>query len=256
MSNEVRKKRSMEDVTGDDYKGDNDQVIVSMINSPKKKKQQSSLHSFFQSSSFSSATSAAKAVTSETVTNEKKKSKQKYKIYCDLDGVLCDFDAGVKKIFNGKGMEDLPSGLAWSGITRANDFYGALPWTSDGRELWNAIKHLNLDILTGVPRSRKSSRKEKAEWCARELGVETNHVDFAAPKSGHELIHGALRREKHVVNVITCWSRNKHFKSGPNRLLIDDTEKLMADWESKGGIFVLHTDTESTLARLRELEVI
>jgi hypothetical protein len=35
-------------------------------------------------------------------------------------------------------------------------------------------------------------------------------------------------------------------------VLIDDREALAADWISKGGIFVHHTSTETTLQQLRE----
>lgn len=204
-------------------------------------KHQSSLHGFFggpSRESKSSSSSATRSMSSEI-------KQQKFKVYCDLDGVLCDFEAGVRKIFGGKGPSALPPGLLWSGINRSDRFYQTLLWMPDGKELWEKISHLNPDILTGVPGSRKSSRVEKAIWCATELGMETNHVDYAAPKRQHEVVHGRLQKEKHIVNVITCWSKNKHYKSGPGKVLIDDTEKLMQDWVAKGGIFVLHTDTKS-----------
>ena len=56
-----------------------------MAHYKKQKTQQSSLSGFFASS---------KPDTSTT--------KSEYKIFCDLDGVLVDFDAGVKKLFNGR----------------------------------------------------------------------------------------------------------------------------------------------------------
>lgn len=137
-----------------------------------------------------------------------------YKIFCDLDGVLCDFDAGVKKIFNGKAPDELlhNTGSMWSRIANTENFYCNLPWMPDGRALWDAIRHLQPNILTGVPRSCGNSRQDKATWCQRELGVEINHVDVAGSKSTHCFVRG--RKKKDVVNVITCWSKNKHFESG------------------------------------------
>jgi hypothetical protein len=35
-------------------------------------------------------------------------------------------------------------------------------------------------------------------------------------------------------------------------VLIDDRQKFQEDWEAAGGIFILHTDTVSTLRKLRE----
>ena len=45
--------------------------------------------------------------------------------------------------------------------------------------------------------------------------------------------------------------KQKH--SGENRILIDDTAKNIEDWESAGGIGILHTDAFSTIAKLKEI---
>jgi hypothetical protein len=168
----------------------------SSVSSPKaKKKKQSSMTGFF-----------ARTNPPEEVTDDG------YTIFCDLDGVLCDFVAGVKKICNGKGPDELHNkGSMWSRIANTEDFYCNLPWMQDGRALWDAIRHLQPNILTGVPRSG-NARQDKATWCRRELGVEINHVDMAGSKSTHCIVRG--RKKKNVVNVITCWSKNKHLESG------------------------------------------
>ena len=67
---------------------------ASTLQSQQKKKTQKSLGSFF--------TSAKSVLEDEDKTTG-------YKIFCDLDGVLVDFEAGVKKIFNGQG----PGTLFW-----------------------------------------------------------------------------------------------------------------------------------------------
>ncbi len=128
------------------------------------------------------------------------------------------------------------------------------------------------DILTGVPRNHQS-RAEKFAWCQRELisvagarvddanvdttttttttaSLKVNHVDMAGKKSTHEAVLG--RKRKGFINVITCWSRNKHCESKKNHVLIDDRVSLREAWEEKGGIFVHHTSTERTLEVLKE----
>jgi hypothetical protein len=141
------------------------------------------------------------------------RSQQNFRIFCDLDGVLCDFDRGVRALSRGISADSLPDHEKWRLIGRADRFYERLPWTSDGRRLWNAIKPHKPDILTGVSMA-PSCPREKAKWCARELGVATNHVDKAcrSPRGRHQEVTG--RAMDDVVNVITCWSRNKHFESG------------------------------------------
>lgn len=116
-----------------------------------------------------------------------------------------------------------------------------------------------------------SSRAEKFEWCQRELlsaaGLDNdrddgklsltfNHVDMAGKKNSHELVSGRKRKQDSnnntVVNVITCWSRNKHYESKNNHVLIDDRLSLREDWENNGGIFIHHTSSEKTIQALRE----
>jgi len=194
-----------------------------------------------------------------------------YKIYCDLDGVLVDFEAGVHNIFDGRDPDHIPPYVLWPGITRANSFFEHLPWTSDGKELWDELLlHYNNDddnrsssvlpdILTGVPRN-KEAREQKFLWCQRELGVSRggdddkdvslNHVDMAGPKSTHDRVKGV--RKKGVVNVMTCWSKNKHCESRCGAVLIDDNVKFAEKWERKGGLFIHHKNTALTLEKLRE----
>jgi hypothetical protein len=165
----------------------------------------------------------------------------------------------------------------WGRISSTPDFYANLPWTADGRTLWNELVRLPSppDILTGVPRNYQS-RAEKFAWCQRELiaaaaglddnnddvesstttsittttSLKLNHVDMAGKKNTHETVSG--RKRKGVVNVITCWSRNKHHESKKNHVLIDDRVSLREAWEENGGIFVHHTSAERTLQVLRE----
>ena len=152
---------------------------------------------------------------------------------------------------------EINQGMMWGAISKADQFYTRLPWCHDGKALWEELKNIpGVDILTGVPR-HNSSRVEKFAWCKKELGVHgvnVNHVDMAGKKSAHELVAG--RRKKGVVNIITCWSKNKHLESKANHILIDDRLSLRESWEKKGGIFIHHTNTERTLRMLRERGVL
>ena len=52
------------------------------------------------------------------------------------------------------------------------------------------------------------------------------------------------------IDVITCWSKNKHYESNRNHILIDDRISLKDAWISKGGIFIHHTNTKDTIQQL------
>ncbi len=229
------------------------------LSKKKAKQQQSSLTGFFTSAKAKAANDG-----------DDNSSSFKYKIFCDLDGVLVDFDSGVKSLFNGRSPDDLAPGTMWGRISSTPNFYTNLPWTSDGQTLWNTLLEelpCPPDILTGVPRNYQS-RAQKFEWCQRELvsaagsataaaakesaSLKLNHVDMAGKRYIHEVVSGRKRNNGDVINVITCWSKNKHEESRRNHVLIDDRLALREAWEEEGGIFVHHTSTVRTLEVLRE----
>ena len=163
----------------------------------------------------------------------------------------------------------------WGRISSTPNFYANLPWTADGQVLWKELVQLPSppDILTGVPRNFPS-RAEKFAWCQRELSPfvnggnnndnnndasakkssswTLNHVDMAGKKNNHEIVSGRKKRNNSTINVITCWSRNKHHESRKNHVLIDDRIALRDAWEENGGIFVHHTSAKRTIEILRE----
>jgi hypothetical protein len=98
---------------------------------------------------------------------------QPFHVYVDLDGVLCDFEHGVRSIFpemtEAMSLQDLERHDMWRRISSQSSFFNNLPWAEGGKELWDAVRHLRPDILTGVPAAFEESRTEKFEWCAREL---------------------------------------------------------------------------------------
>jgi len=193
------------------------------------------------------------AATTTPATTHQSPTTTAFKIYCDLDGVLVDFGKGVHQVC-GHRPEHLSKSRMWSLLAKQDGFYTNLPWMKGGRELWNAIRPLGPDILTGVPMYPKA-RVEKALWCQRELGISTNHVDMAGHKSTHVVVSG--RKQHGMTNVITCWSKNKHHEvkqQYSRAVLIDDREELGIMWERAGGIFIHHTPghVEPTLTKLKE----
>ena len=93
-----------------------------------------------------------------------------------IPGHRADFDAGVKRIFDGKSPDKIPVRVMWAGIGNQDAFYEDLPWTSDGKELWNAVKDLRPSILTG----ESSGEIEKVTIAAssRELTAKFRQKEF------------------------------------------------------------------------------
>ena len=170
------------------------------------------------------SSAAATAATGDAATTPSRR------VFCDLDGVLCDFEAGVVKTTGLRVEEFMSIGTMWSELARAEPgFYSSLDWMSDGRDLWAAIAVLEPTILTGLPRGKWAS-PQKITWCARELGPD--------------------------VPVITCMARDKHKHGGAGDVLIDDRIKAKEPWEDMGGLFVHHQTTEQTLRELQRLSLL
>lgn len=164
------------------------------------------------------------------------------KIFQDLDGCLVDFVRGACSVFENKfGYEKedindwekyLGIDLFWITLKETPNFYTNLPWMKDGKELWNTLVKTDhhLAVLTGCPRGRWSE-PQKLAWCERELGDN--------------------------ASIISCTTDKKHkWCTGKDCVLIDNREKTEENWVKKGGIFILHTNTENTLRKLRELSIL
>jgi 5'(3')-deoxyribonucleotidase len=135
-------------------------------------------------------------------------------VFCDLDGVLADFEQGVVNRFH-KRPDELQPGVMWGVINKSNTFFETLPWMPRGRELWEQIKQYDPIILTGIPRNTKAA-EQKRRWCARELGSD--------------------------IQVITCSTKNKPQYCITDAVLIDDGSDNLNEWQLKGGKFILYDE--------------
>jgi 5'(3')-deoxyribonucleotidase len=161
--------------------------------------------------------------------------KPKYIIFCDMDGVLVDFDKGYEDL-TGKhtkhaDLQDknefwglLGRSLEEKGLTEY-DYWVNLEWMPDGQTLWNYIKRYNPYILT-APSRDPGSKQGKKEWVERLDGMKKLYFKPAAFKSEY---------------------------SGKNRILIDDRQDTIDKWNEAGGIGIFHTSAASTIKQLKDL---
>ena len=116
---------------------------------------------------------------------------RKFRVYCDLDGVLVDFCAGIQTLYKDghtiQNVDDLHRRQMWNKVSQTKDFFANLPWLEQGKVLWETtVQHLEPIILTGVPVVPVESRQQKVDWCARELGIsKVQHTDLAGPLFQH-----------------------------------------------------------------------
>ena len=193
------------------------------------------------------------------------RSDQQLQIYCDMDGVLVDFEQGgvnqinddlkmLKARASGKRLQTLRTALKEIGrdyvtlddlrgkstavkalrsymYARVGDdeeFWANLPWMPNGKKLWDTIAHHNPYILTSP--MQEGSERGKHIWIKNNLKP--------LPKKVY-------------------MSHEKYKWADESSILIDDWSKNTVPWAEHDGIAIKHVDAEieQTLARLEELEV-
>jgi cytidyltransferase-like protein len=154
--------------------------------------------------------------------------KEKYEIYCDMDGVLVDFERGYEELTGKDIRGNHVKGDAdfWQPITDAGvKFWTGLNWMPDGKQLWDYIKKHKPSLLS-APSREESSRIGKHIW------VENNTPG---------------------VNLILRAADKKQEFASPNAILIDDRADNIQRWKDAGGVGILHTSAENTINELEKL---
>lgn len=184
---------------------------------------------------------------SQFLTEENDEPSVDIKVYCDLDGVLVDFNRGFKKLdANEDGLSptkyEKKYGLdqMWKIIDdEGESFWANLRWKSDGRELWDYIKRYEPIILSSPSRS-KSSVEGKMKWIKRNLNINQDEPTKSS-KKWDQTSRIILSRYKYK------------FATGPTDILIDDTREKIDKWVEAGGTGILHTDSTDSIRVLEDI---
>ena len=159
----------------------------------------------------------------ETLNEDKQ---EQYKIYCDMDGVLVDFDKGYKDLTGTEASFSTDPKEFWAPIHKMGAaFWIKLKWMPDGKQLWSYIDKYNPKLLS-APSRDESSKIGKFVWVKRNM-------------PGTKLILRAAEQKQQFAK--------------PNAILIDDRVDNIQRWKDAGGIGIHHTSTADTIKQLQEL---
>lgn len=155
-------------------------------------------------------------------------------IYCDMDGVLADFDRGFFDI-TGLNTDNITDEVLWQKIASYGKikFFSELPLMPEAKEMWNFINQnfLDVKILSACGKSDKDdgqTTKGKTAWL---------------------LHHLPSLRSKDIILVPNKHKKRHYSKSGD--IIIDDTPVVIQEWIKKGGIGILHETGTKTINQLR-----
>lgn len=168
------------------------------------------------------------------------------RIFCDLDGVLVDFDRGFMEL--PENSDELSPGdyeekngknSIWPLIDKHGDeYWSELYWKGDGRELWDYLEEYKPTILSSPSRNPASIRG-KAKWVKLNLRINEDPVTKLADYDGSTRL--ILMQQKHL------------FAKSANDILIDDTQSKIDKWTEAGGTGILHNDATDTIKVLEKI---
>lgn len=164
------------------------------------------------------------------------------KIYIDMDGVLVDFNGGVKELC---GIEPQAQGIKhrsqskddemWSKIHEIDHFYSKLKPLLDGFSILNfCLENFDTDkieILTGVPKPSRQiayASEDKKIWVKEHI---SNNIK----------VNTVLRADK------------KNFALGKEYVLIDDHPNNIKSWNEAGGTGILFKSKEQVISELNTI---
>ena len=166
------------------------------------------------------------------------------KIFFDMDGVLADFERGVKEICgitppsqNAKHHKPGEDDEMWEKIKQAEHFYDYLEYMPGAKEMFDAVYEKygdKCEILTGIPKPKRNviyASEDKIKWVRRLL-------------SENVKVNIVFREDKPL------------YCAGKGYVLIDDMEKNIQEWNEIGGTGILNISADETMEQLRNMGIL
>lgn len=183
-------------------------------------------------------------------------------IYLDMDGVLVDFERGIREQFNltNEFLEGLnvsskllteeqkiKKRSVYDLILAKKEYWENLPMMDDGLRLWEAVVRYQPIILTAAPKHNtgvngpmfKQAAAGKFKWVNENLTLFDPNDKFGE----HNFICTTSAQKKDFI----------HTRAGVHQILIDDRPRNIMDWNAAGGRGILHTSTAITLGELDDI---
>jgi len=155
-------------------------------------------------------------------------NQNRYNIFCDIDGVLANFNKKYKELtgYNSEEYEKFDKNKFWKPVDKMGvEFWSTLEWMPEGKELWKYIKKYRPKLLS-APSQHPTSKIGKKIWVKQHL----QNVEL--------ILVPAVEKQKYASS---------------NSILIDDFKKNIEQWKNAGGIGVLYKNTQQAINELNKL---
>lgn len=156
----------------------------------------------------------------------KNAAQPEFEIFCDMDGVLSDFDSHAKAQgkFNEKGQPK------WEELDET--WWKTMPAFKAAHAFYGGLRKLGRTRLLSAPILNVGCFRGKAEWVK----------NFRGSRFG-------------LLDLILARAEDKNLLARPHHILVDDRQKNIDQWIAAGGIGILHKgDYADTLKRIEEAQ--
>lgn len=152
------------------------------------------------------------------------KTEVEFEFFCDLDGVLDDFDAHAKA----EGKLDAKGNPKWEEM--GYEWWSTIPAYQGAKDFYDELRDRGRTRMLTAPILNDGCFRGKAEWVK-----EFRRSRFA------------------LLDMIIAKADDKNLLARPHHILVDDRVKNVDAWNKAGGIGILHTgDYADTLKRVDE----
>ena len=167
-------------------------------------------------------------------------------IYVDLDGVLADYDAGIRRLgfdidpsvkndLNRSGTDNPLKRQMYEAI-KGTSFYAGLPLMPDALKLWSGIRRADPIITTAAPKfgATEENYYLNPYWLGaayhKRRWMEEGFLPsvYATPRA-------PLADERFICTTSARKSEFMHRKKSPHQILIDDRIANCVAWVEAGG---------------------
>lgn len=157
------------------------------------------------------------------------------RLYIDMDGVLCDFSAAIRKT-SGMSKQRWMQGTReemWKPVLENTKFWHTMPWNPQGKVMWNYIRKFSPHILSAYLEKTFDPNciPGKSAWCRKNIGLSGGRVNL-------------VRRSD---------KQNYAKVGGQPAILIDDYDKNTSQFTKKGGIGITFKSASQVIAELKKL---
>ncbi len=160
------------------------------------------------------------------------------KMYLDLDGVLANFEKAVTKVTKQYYWGDYSEEF-WRYIEKEPHFFYNLDVLPDALAMFDQIYYAhasNVEILTALPHPTgllNTADQDKRAWVA-------------------DIVNPNVK----VNTIIGGKNKVKYLEDNSGAVLVDDSKRNIDLWFEAGGIGILHTDSHSTIEKLKVLKLL